>query len=161
MRDQVAFIFFDLEEVGLVGSSSYAKTHKHAMKDKLLINFDCVSDGDNIMLVLGKGARAYEQVLENAYVPTDDLKVMIESKGVFYPSDQAVFKCGVGVASLKATKRGMLYMDRIHTKRDTVYLQVNFARFGNLRRISFENVGTKSSETVLKFHTPFKEDTSR
>lgn len=125
MRDQVAFIFFDLEEVGLVGSSSYAKAHKHAMKDKLLINFDCVSDGNNMLLVLGKGARAYKKLIENAYVPTDDLNVLIESKGVFYPSDQAAFKCGVGVASLKATKRGMLYMDRIHTKRDTVYEERN------------------------------------
>jgi hypothetical protein len=44
---------------------------------------------------------------------------------VFYPSDQANFRHGVGVAALKRTRRGLLYMDRIHTKGDTVYEEKN------------------------------------
>jgi len=36
-----------------------------------------------------------------------------------------MFKCGVGVAALKRTAKGTLYMDRIHTKRDTVYQEEN------------------------------------
>ena len=46
---------------------------------------------------------------------------------MFYPSDQANFSRGVGVAALKKTKGGLLYMDRIHTKRDTVYMEENIA----------------------------------
>jgi hypothetical protein len=44
---------------------------------------------------------------------------------VFYPSDQANFSRGVGAAALKKAKGGLLYMDRIHTKRDTVYMEEN------------------------------------
>ena len=49
------------------------------------------------------------------------------SKGAIYPSDQANFDRGVGVAALKKTKSGLLYMDRIHTERDTVYMEENMA----------------------------------
>jgi hypothetical protein len=51
--------------------------------------------------------------------------VDICSKGVFYPSDQANFPEGIGVAALKCTKKGLLYMDRIHTFKDTVYREEN------------------------------------
>ena len=55
-RGKVAFIFFDLEEMGLLGSQNYAKRHKAEMKNKLLINFDCVSDGKTILFAVKKGA---------------------------------------------------------------------------------------------------------
>ena len=45
------------------------------------------------------------------------------SKGAIYPSDQAKFVRGMGVAALKKTKSGLLYMDRIHTGRETVYME--------------------------------------
>ena len=64
-------------------------------------------------------------MIEEAFLSTDEVNVMVETKGVFYPSDQAAFRCGVGVAALKATKGGMLYMDRIHTPRDTVFEERN------------------------------------
>lgn len=125
-REKVAFIFFDLEEAGLLGSSAFAKKHKAAMKNKLLINFDCVSDGDNILFVLKKGAKEYEELLKNAYPCEDGFNVEVLSKGVFYPSDQAQFPCGVGVAALKKSKkRNILYMDKIHTKNDVVFDEKN------------------------------------
>ncbi len=121
-RGEVAFIFFDLEEAGLIGSSGYAAKHKKQMKDKLLINFDCVSDGKNIIFALRKGAVGYKEVLTEAFAPSGEYKVEVLTRGVFYPSDQAAFPCGVGVASLKKSKRlGILYMNRIHTPRDTVF----------------------------------------
>ena len=45
-RDRVCFVFFDNEEKGLFGSSDFARQHKAVKRDKLLLNFDCVSDGD-------------------------------------------------------------------------------------------------------------------
>ena len=124
-KAKVAFIFFDLEEAGLLGSSAYAQKHKKAMKNKLLINFDCVSDGNNILFVLKKGAKEYREILENAYPSKDGFNVEVASKGIFYPSDQAQFPCGVGVAALNKSKRGILYMDKIHTKNDTVFDEKN------------------------------------
>ena len=122
----VAFIFFDLEEVGLLGSSSYAAKHKTAMKGKLLLNFDCVSDGEHVLLALRRGAKLYEKVLSEAFVPSDTCTVELLSRGVFYPSDQMAFDGGVGVAALKYSKLFKThYMDRIHTPRDTVFREEN------------------------------------
>lgn len=128
MRDSVAFIFFDLEEMGLIGSSSYYAKNKKDMKDKLIVNFDCVSDGKNMLFVLSKKAVCYEDALKAAFVQNDTYSPEFCSRGVFYPSDQKAFPFGVGVAALKKSKRlGVLYMDRIHTKNDTVYDEENIA----------------------------------
>ncbi len=129
-RDEVAFVFFDLEEMGLFGSKGFANQHKQIMKDKLLINFDCVSDGDHMLFVLKKGAMPHAAAIERAFPSDETYTVEIATKGVFYPSDQANFPCGVGVAALNKTKRGnLLYMNRIHTKHDTVYNEKNIEFF--------------------------------
>ena len=128
LKSSAAFIFFDLEEMGLFGSASYASKHKGVKKNSLVINFDCVSDGENILFVLKKDARKYEDALRAAFDgnENDKVKVFVESKGVFYPSDQINFKHGVGVAALKRSKiAGVLYMDRIHTKKDVIYREEN------------------------------------
>jgi hypothetical protein len=124
-RDGVALVFFDLEEMGLFGSSGFASKHKTLAKNTLLVNFDCVSDGDTILFALQKKAKPHAAAIEKAFPATEDLRVEVVSKGVFYPSDQANFRHGVGVAALKRTRRGLLYMDRIHTKGDTVYEEKN------------------------------------
>ena len=127
LRGEVAFVFFDLEEMGLFGSAGFAGKHKKVTQNTLLINFDCVSDGKNILFVLRKGAARYTEAVKTAFPSTETFAVDVVSKGVFYPSDQANFARGVGVAALKKTKGGLLYMDRIHTKRDTVYMEENIA----------------------------------
>ena len=127
LRDQVAFVFFDLEETGLWGSAGFASKHPSLRKSTLLVNFDCVSDGAHFLFVTGKGSVAYESRLKAAFPCTEKYTAEVESKGVIYPSDQANFLCGVGVAALKTTKGGLLYMDRIHTDRDTVYDEENIA----------------------------------
>ncbi len=125
-RDAVAFVFFDFEEVGLLGSASFYSKHKKAMKNKLLVNFDCVSDGENMIFAVRKGAKKFVPQLRQAYKSDNNVKTEILTKGVFYPSDQANYPCGVGVAALKKSKRlNILYMDRIHTGRDTVYREEN------------------------------------
>ncbi|MBQ8497729.1 MAG: M28 family peptidase [Clostridia bacterium] len=128
LRENAAFVFFDLEESGLIGSSSFANKHKQTMKNKPLINFDCVSDGEHILFVVRKKADIYVPMLKKAFSENENVKVEIVTKGVFYPSDQANFAGGIGVAALKKSKRlGILYMDRIHTGRDTVYREENIA----------------------------------
>ena len=52
---EVAYVFFDLEELGLFGSKGFAVRHRRAMRDKLLINFDCVSDGDTMLFAVRRG----------------------------------------------------------------------------------------------------------
>ena len=130
-RSEVAFVFFDLEESGLFGSHSFAKKHKEEIKNKLFLNFDCVSDGNNMLFVLRKGAIKHRAAIEKAFESKDNFKVEIADKNVFYPSDQINFPCGVGVASLRSTKKGLLYMNRIHTSRDVIYQEENIEFFKN------------------------------
>ena len=125
-RGETAFVLFDLEEAGLIGSSSFAKKHRKEIKDTLLINFDCISDGDNMLFALNRKAKGYKDKIEQAYIADGKYNVDVACKGVFYPSDQMNVPLGVGVAALKKSKKlGVLYMDRIHTKKDTVYNEEN------------------------------------
>lgn len=122
LRTQTAFILFDQEEAGLFGSSAYYAAHKKQMRNKLLVNLDCVSDGKHILVTVRRKARSFIPLLEQAFASEAPFTVEVCAKGVFYPSDQASFPCGVGVAALKQSKRlRVLYMDRIHTTRDMVY----------------------------------------
>lgn len=94
LRENVSFVFFDLEETGLWGSSSFASKHKETLKNKPLINFDCVSDGEHILFAVRKTAKTYVPMLEKAFEQDERCKVEILSKGVFYPSDQSNFMGG-------------------------------------------------------------------
>ena len=80
------------------------------------------------MLILNK--KAFPEHFEDikaAFADVTEKNVLIESeKGVYYPSDQKNFKKNIGVASFKKSKFG-LYMDRIHTPRDTVMDERNIA----------------------------------
>lgn len=125
LRGKAAFVLFDLEESGLIGSSAFASKHKKVMKNKLLVNLDCVSDGNTMFFGIRKGARSFRKVLEESFRPNDLMEVVFAERGYVYPSDQANFPCGVGVAALKKSKSGLLYMDRIHTPKDTVYQEEN------------------------------------
>ncbi len=120
-RGDVAFILFDCEEKGLLGSKIYAKQNKDLMATKLLVNFDCVSDGKNMMFVFKKGSAARVDEFKRAFVSNEIIECLYETRGVFNPSDQMSFPMGVGVMSLHRTRFGLYYANKIHTPRDTVF----------------------------------------
>lgn len=124
-RQDVAFVLFDLEEMGLVGSSFFAKAHKKEMEKKLLVNLDCVSDGETMLFVLRKGAWPMLEALKAAFPADERVTPRFMTKGYIYPSDQNQFKCGVGVSALLKNRFGILYMDKIHTPKDQVFRREN------------------------------------
>ena len=125
-KKDAAFVLFDLEEMGLFGSCGYNSKHKTMMKNKLLINFDCVSDGNDILLIVKKKASDYIPAITEAFKGNETICTQVVSKNVFYPSDQSSFPMGVGIGAFKRTKRlKILYLDRIHTKHDTIYNEEN------------------------------------
>lgn len=137
LRDGVCFVWFDNEERGLLGSSSFAAKHKHAKKNALVINFDCVSDGDFLHFFPGKRVKKTDvpQLLAESYLAAGEKTVEVVQGFGFYPSDQAQFRHGVGVCALKKSPVFGYYMDRIHTGRDTVLEEDNIAllRSGTVR----------------------------
>ena len=122
-RNRVCFVLFDLEEAGLIGSSSYRKAHKTATDHQLVLNLDCVGDGDHLLMFPTKALKKNRRKLTSLYKACGyfgDKSLLVHEKGFgIYPSDQMVFPYGVGICALQKNKRG-LYVSRIHTAKDTV-----------------------------------------
>lgn len=133
-RDRAAFVFFDNEELGLLGSAYFKKRHTRQVASKPLINFDCVSDGDHLLLVLGKGfakaPQAAEKIGTALQVPAPKTKEQCPAGKAFYPSDQKHFAKGVGVVALRHRRGIGHYLGRIHTFRDTVFDEANIDLLG-------------------------------
>ena len=128
MRHTVCFVWFDNEEKGLFGSSAFTSAHRRVKADTLILNFDCVGDGDYLQFFPSKAVKKSPEVmalLEKAFL-SEDKKIVEVVRGFgLYPSDQAVFRRGVGIAALKKAPVIGYYMDRIHTCRDTVLEEEN------------------------------------
>lgn len=127
-REKVCFVLFDLEEAGLIGSASYRKAHKKVSDSQMVLNLDCVGDGDEILFFpaarLKKDKRRLAS-LEKICGQFGKKVISVCSKGFsIYPSDQGHFPYGVGICALNRGKAG-LYLSRIHTPRDTVLDETN------------------------------------
>ena len=127
-KDKVAFILFDLEEEGLIGSASYAQRHKKEIQNQINLNLDCVGDGDYMMFFPTKKMRKDPEkmaLLEHCKGSYGPKVIRIRKKGFsVYPSDQVNFPYGVGICALRK-KYNTLYLGRIHTRRDTILEQTN------------------------------------
>lgn len=136
-KRRCAFVFFDHEENGLIGSAVFARRHRKALKRRLVMNFDCISEGDHLLFVGSGGARRLcGDRLREAFVPEGGKTPHLESTlTAFYPSDQSNFPCGIGVAALKKVPLAGLYLGKIHTIRDTVLDEENYRwLFAGIRR---------------------------
>ncbi len=129
-RSKVCAVYFDNEEKGLLGSGFFADKHSKIKKGKILINFDCVGDGTQIVTMAKRCARKephyqlfvdilqkHSATKELQYHPRKMLPMM-------FPSDQIYFRKGIGVCALKRSPLG-LYCARIHTPFDTHCLEEN------------------------------------
>lgn len=131
-RKKVCVIYFDNEEKGLFGSSFFYKKHRKHIKDKMLINFDCVGDGKNIVTMADRKCRADEKyrlfvdALKKEETEFDVKYLCRKMKWMMFPSDQVNFKKGIGVCSLKKSPLGY-YVARIHTYFDTKCREENIA----------------------------------
>lgn len=131
LRDQVCFVLFDLEEGGLLGSAAYRKLHRKATNRQLVLNLDCVGEGDEILLFptkqMKKKTNRLSGVMEHQ-VSNGAKSIIVKHKGfAVYPSDQANFSIGFGIAAFCRSKWAGLYLGKIHTKRDRNLDETNIA----------------------------------
>lgn len=129
LRDKVCFVLFDLEEAGLIGSSSYRKAHKKATESQIILNCDCVGDGNELMMFPMKKVKKDEKLMESLRSicrTVGEKNLSVREKGFsYYPSDQKNFPYGVGIAAFNRSKWVGLYCDKIHTGKDTVLDEEN------------------------------------
>lgn len=125
-RQDAAFIFFDNEEYGKVGSKAYAKAHPGITEGKVLLNLDCVGDGDDFLIVAPKNADEKLTALLQAAFQDENGKraVHCSAKNTSYNSDQKSFPNGVAAAACRKGKLGW-HVPRIHTRRDVICEESN------------------------------------
>ena len=109
-------------------TAAYRKAHKKASDSQLVLNLDCVGDGDHIRFFPTKKLKKDRKKLTSLYKACGYFgkkDVLVHEKGFsVYPSDQANFPYGVGICALR--KKGKtLYLSRIHTSKDTVLEETN------------------------------------
>lgn len=124
-KSDVCYVFFDNEEKGLLGSIAFKQKHSKYINDKIIFNFDCVSDGDNFLFVYKRLSADIISKLYNSFKCNNKTLEIIKSGKAIYPSDQSNFKHGVGICALKKNKFFGLYMNRIHTNRDIIFMEEN------------------------------------
>lgn len=128
-RNKVCFILFDLEEAGLIGSSSYQSKHKKQTVNQVVLNLDCVGDGNEIVMFPTKKLKKDDAKMVRLRRITGswgEKSIAIREKGFsYYPSDQANFPLGVGIAAFRRSGWAGLYCSRIHTNKDTILEETN------------------------------------
>ena len=128
-RDKVCFVLFDLEEAGLIGSGDYRKAHKAESENQIILNLDCVGDGDHIIFFPTKKAKKNEKLMQEIHRIGgwfDKKHISLKKDGFYtYPSDQKHFPVGVGIAAFHKKKGIGYYVAKIHTKKDTVLETTN------------------------------------
>lgn len=137
-KENIAFILFDDEEKGLVGSKAMAKQYKTLFENKLVINLDCVGNGNNILISIKDKAKNLPLIkkLENSFVSTNEYQVLyLDAKKTMGNSDQKSFPCGVGVYACKKNRIIGYYTSRIHTNKDTI---------ADSKNIEFLSMGLKN-----------------
>ena len=136
---RAAFILFDDEEKGKKGSKAYAKAHPDINENKLIINMDCVANGEHFILCASAGAQAeasYASLTHAWQAQAPYTFAFYDAKKIAMNSDQKSFKRGVGICAVHKYKYIGYCTPRIHTKYDTVvsndniaYLTQNLLRF--------------------------------
>ena len=116
-RSKVCFVFFDDEEKGFGGSTTFRRYYRKEIKSKPLINFDCVAHGEHLMFITKKEFR--ESRFNEILVEVTEGKALVkEAKKYVYPSDQLIFKNSVGVAALHKMPLLGYYLSRLHSRFD-------------------------------------------
>ena len=126
-RHKVCVVFFDQEELGMIGSGSFKNKYKKASKSKPLINFDCVSDGETLTFVMKKkfkvseNAALLKKASDKAILGSSKKSRFADAFWNIYTSDQIIFPNSVGVVAAKKAPVLGYYIDRLHSRWDTKF----------------------------------------
>lgn len=150
LRSSAAFIFFDNEEKGKVGSQQFADRYRKIKKEGYVLNLDCIGDGKHMLIVAPKKTENEElDALEKLFPSNDDfICEAITAKHANYNSDQRSFKRGYAIAALHLHPAFGLHLKRIHTKRDTICEEKNlqFVIDGSIRLLQQKMEETENEQ---------------
>ncbi len=143
-RPRVAFILFDNEEKGTLGSRAYAREHPLVRDERLVINLDCVGVGEHLLFLAPEKVRqmpCYE-CMEKALTEDEASgAVFLPLEKSRFPSDQRNFRRGVGVCACRKGPRIGYYCAKIHTRHDIQCDQGNLVRLTGMLCRLMETTG--------------------
>ncbi len=128
---RVCLVFLDNNERNLLGASAFKKRHMERAGESLFIHFDCVGDGENLLLMPSKHSRwdaALLEALRAAFPEADGMHPCLRDKGLhYYPSDNRKFRFHVAVCACRYLAGLGYYIPHLRTKKDTVLEERNIA----------------------------------
>jgi len=128
---RVCLVFLDNNEKNLLGASAFKKRHIERAGESLFIHFDCVGDGENLLLMPSRASRwdaALLSALREAFPAADGVQPRLRDKGLhYYPSDNRKFKYHVAVCACRYLAGLGYYIPHLRTKKDTVLEERNIA----------------------------------
>lgn len=125
LHDYAAFVFFDEQENGCVGSREFARKNRRKLGKKLVVNFDCIGIGDEIVIATRSGVKKELEFIKEAFDEERGFAVSMLKGGNRIPSDHNNFKHGVGISAFKRSKTGMLYADGMCSDNDELCEEKN------------------------------------
>ena len=146
-RNKIAFVMFDNEEKGLIGSLCYAS--KHRIKNQNFLNFDCVGRGDQINCIYtGKVANDFANGIFETLgtLESQGFTPRLKKSTMRTMSDHLSFMRSKGSLTILCDEKDTPVTEHIHSSKDT---------FISLDTIS--EIAKSSAETlnnILGFNTP-------
>ena len=142
-RSIVACVFFDNEEKGLIGSLKFSKRHSKQLSGKLIVNFDCVSDGDTLLMAGNRLAREnakLSQMFASSFENDSGKEILFTS--AFYPSDNLCFgkNMTIAIGAMRKSKWLGLHLSRIHTSRDVMFDETNIETLSDGMHVFLKNI---------------------
>ncbi|MDR3345119.1 MAG: Zn-dependent exopeptidase M28 [Oscillospiraceae bacterium] len=130
LRDDIAIVFFDKEESGLIGSKKFNQTlqgslSQEELSKKLLLNFDCVGGRDPVFRLYsrpGKGIEIAKQIRRHS-----DREDFVIHETNHFPSDSSSFKSFPAISFISVKKHkwpGFEKLGDTHSNKDN-YLNVD------------------------------------
>lgn len=146
-RNKIAFVMFDNEEKGLIGSLCYAS--KHNIKNQRFLNFDCVGRGDRINCIYtGKVQNEFTNdiyealgsLVSKGYTPN------LKKSNIHTMSDHLSFKKSKGNLTLLCDTNDQPVTEYIHSSKDN---KISLDTISEIAKCSAETLNA-----ILGFDSP-------
>ncbi len=119
-RNKIAFVMFDNEEKGLIGSLCYAS--KHQIKNQNFLNFDCVGRGNQINCIYtGKVANEFTNDIYETLgsLASQGYTPRLKKSTIHTMSDHLPFMRSKGSLTILCDKKDSPVTEHIHSSKDT------------------------------------------
>lgn len=129
--DDVAYVFFDNEEKGLLGSIQFAfalkKIHQYQLNNKVFINFDCVGRGNTFGIISFKNKNTAHHLLHlSEKIEKHNISFEERRPSTLEASDHFSFKNWNSLGIMCYNKKGNKYrLNDIHSHLDKTINQEN------------------------------------